>query len=398
MYTVLNTNSCAIKSSLTPKMYGRSLCLVLTLLLSVVNSEDSPLLNKESFISLKESGAIFVKFFAPWCSHCKRLAPTWETLAKEYTDKDVKLARVDCTIETEFCSDMDVTGYPTLKFFGKEEVKYRGQRDEDSLVKFIETQMGRIKPEETIVSAEEVKVENGLHVLSEDNFKAFIGSGNHFIKFYAPWCGHCQKLSPIWDELASEFKDNANVKIAKMDCTQAQDICQEQDVTGYPTLSFYRDGQKVESYRGSRAISDLKDFVQTMTDVPKPKDTIVEGDSAPSSIIKINKEEFKENIASGVTFIKFYAPWCGHCKRLAPIWEELAVKFEGVDYVKIAKVDCTANDNKNKELCNEEGVNGFPTLNIYASGEKVKEYRGNRKVEDLEEFVKEHSKFLKEEL
>ncbi|QQP57062.1 Uncharacterized protein FKW44_001926, partial [Caligus rogercresseyi] len=110
---------------------------------------DDDLMNKESFEAAKAEGALFVKFFAPWCSHCKRLAPTWSSLADKYAEKDVQIARVDCTIETEFCSQIDVTGYPTLKFFGKEESKYRGQRDLDSLVKFIETQMGRIEPEKS---------------------------------------------------------------------------------------------------------------------------------------------------------------------------------------------------------------------------------------------------------
>eukprot|EP00096_Caligus_rogercresseyi_P003657 TRINITY_DN1701_c0_g1_i1.p1 TRINITY_DN1701_c0_g1~~TRINITY_DN1701_c0_g1_i1.p1 ORF type:complete len:388 (-),score=136.24 TRINITY_DN1701_c0_g1_i1:160-1302(-) len=378
----------------------RVVLLSLACLLSLSRGDnDDDLMNKESFEAAKAEGALFVKFFAPWCSHCKRLAPTWSSLADKYAEKDVQIARVDCTIETEFCSQIDVTGYPTLKFFGKEESKYRGQRDLDSLVKFIETQMGRIEPEKEVVgSVEEVKVENGLHILSEKNFKSHVEIGDHFVKFYAPWCGHCQKLSPTWDDLAVAYKDDSKVKIAKIDCTQAQSICQGEEVKGYPTLAYYRGGKKVEAYRGSRAMSDLKDFVQSMTEAPKAKETLVEAEPAATSVVKLNKEDFKDTIAEGVTFIKFYAPWCGHCKRIAPIWEELAARFEGVKGVTIAKVDCTANDNKNKELCNEEGVNGFPTLNIYESGSKIKEYRGARKVEDLEEFVKEHDKSAKDEL
>ena len=63
-------------------------------------------------------------------------------------------------------------------------------------------------------------VDNGLYVLNEKSFAKHIETGDHFIKFYAPWCGHCQKLAPAWAELAKAFEDNAKVKIAKLDCTQ----------------------------------------------------------------------------------------------------------------------------------------------------------------------------------
>ena len=90
---------------------------------------------------------------------------------------------------------------------------------------------------------------------------------------------------------------------------------------------------------------------------------------------------------------------CGHCKRLAPAWETLAEKYKGLKKfllwiqisshysvslcpdsnllsdnaeVTIGHVDCTADGNANRELCSALGVNGFPTLNIYKNGEKVK--------------------------
>merc|ERR1719367_2263489 len=108
-------------------------------------------------------------FFAPWCGHCKRLAPTWQDLSVKYNEKeekDVLIGKVDCTVETALCSAQDVTGYPTLKFFksGTDSgVKYRGQRDLDSLVKFINQQMG-IEVEEEKVEPEEAIVDNGLYV------------------------------------------------------------------------------------------------------------------------------------------------------------------------------------------------------------------------------------------
>lgn len=76
---------------------------------------------------------------------------------------------------------------------------------------------------------------------------------------------------------------------------------------------------------------------------------------------------------------------CGHCKRMGPTWDELAVKFVDNSLVKIAKVDCTLSDNK--ELCSEQEVNGFPTIFIYKDGTKLSEYNGNRQLDDLYEFA-----------
>jgi len=360
-------------------------------------------LTESNFKDVVKTGPHFVMFFAPWCGHCKRLAPVWEELSVKYNsqeDSEVKIGKVDCTQQTALCSAQDVTGYPTLKFFksGFEKddgVKYRGNRDMAALEKFIAEKLGNEAVEEASKAEEssEAVVNEGLTILTSASFKNTIAKGDTFIKFYAPWCGHCIKLAPTWDQLAKTFEKDENVKIAKIDCTEHQSVCQDNDVKGYPTLAYFRDGRKVEAYSGARTLGELKDFVvakQEMIGDEANEDGKVP-DIVASPVIKVDKDNFDETIKEGVTFVKFFAPWCGHCKRLAPTWEQLAENYKGDDNVKIGHVDCTADSNINRALCDGQGVNGFPTLFIYKNGEKVEEYSDKRSLDALKAFVDKHT-------
>lgn len=83
------------------------------------------------------------------CGHCQRLAPTWEQLGEMLNEDDgnIRIAKVDCTTDSSLCSEHDVTGYPTLKFFktgADEGVKFRGTRDLPTLTTFINEQLREV--------------------------------------------------------------------------------------------------------------------------------------------------------------------------------------------------------------------------------------------------------------
>jgi len=92
--------------------------------------------NFESTIQANPSKVFFVKFFAPWCGHCKRLAPTWSELAKDLDEsslphfQNVQLANVNCDETSDICRKYSIRGYPTLKLFvgGKPLTEYYGYR------------------------------------------------------------------------------------------------------------------------------------------------------------------------------------------------------------------------------------------------------------------------------
>jgi thioredoxin domain-containing protein 5 len=104
----------------------------------------------------------------------------------------------------------------------------------DSLVAFIDEQMGRApaKKEKLVEEPEIAIADEGLYILGEKSFAKHIEKGSHFIKFYAPGCGHCKKMAPTWDELAKDVSEDKTVSttIAKVDCTVHQSICQDTHV------------------------------------------------------------------------------------------------------------------------------------------------------------------------
>lgn len=85
--------------------------------------------------------------------------------------------------------------------------------------------------------------------------------------------------------------------------------------------------------------------------------------------------------------VKFYAPWCGHCKTLIPVWEEAALKLEANPNVVIAKCDSTANEIPNVE------IKGFPTIKFFKAGAKKApiDFSGERTTEGILKFLKENT-------
>jgi len=82
--------------------------------------------------------------------------------------------------------------------------------------------------------------------------------------------------------------------------------------------------------------------------------------------------------------VEFYAPWCGHCKQLAPVYEQLGAELSSISSVVVAKIDATSND-VNPNL----GIRGFPTIKLFPANDKQNpiDYEGDRTKEDLTTFI-----------
>lgn len=102
-------------------------------------------------------------------------------------------------------------------------------------------------------------------------------------------------------------------------------------------------------------------------------------------IIEVNDAGFKEEIGSGITLVDFWAPWCGPCKMIAPILEELAPEVEGK--ANIAKL----NVDENQATASEYEVMSIPTLILFKDGEPVDKVVGFQPKEQLAALIEKHA-------
>jgi thiol-disulfide isomerase/thioredoxin len=117
--------------------------------------------------------------------------------------------------------------------------------------------------------------------------------------------------------------------------------------------------------------------------------------SASSSSVSLNQQNFDEVTAGKTVFIKWFAPWCGHCQELAPAWERLASTFESKAKAAsgqqglIAEVDCTTTE-ETQTWCQQMGITGFPTLTYGDASHKgvfLEEYNDDKDFQSLLRFA-----------
>lgn len=153
--------------------------------------------------------------------------------------------------------------------------------------------------------------------LIPDNFDKFALSGKPaLVEFFAPWCGHCKNLAPVYEQLAQDFAfaKNDKLTIAKVDADREKALGKRFGIQGFPTIKYF-DGKSEtpEDYNGGRDIESLTEFLKGKIGVGPRKKA-----PEPSKVEMLTDTTFKEKIGSDKdVLVAFTAPWCGR-KLAAP--------------------------------------------------------------------------------
>eukprot|EP00826_Nyctotherus_ovalis_P017541 TRINITY_DN1516_c0_g3_i3.p1 TRINITY_DN1516_c0_g3~~TRINITY_DN1516_c0_g3_i3.p1 ORF type:complete len:471 (-),score=189.02 TRINITY_DN1516_c0_g3_i3:60-1472(-) len=454
---------------------------IIFLSLATFISADVFILTDDNFDqTINQGKPVMVKFFAPWCGHCKEMAPEYIKLAEEVekSGENFIIAELDATVHSKAAAKYEVKGYPTLKLFmDGVPVKYEGERRMENMLSFIRKKSQpastELKSQEEVKEKAEVKGRRCILVSdSAEDLKDFKSAARTLEKFsffhtseqtgkavfpeitkpsvillrdfgekkivyegpfdttkLVPFLRDHQEdvivdfdsevMKEIFDKRSKKavmllynekLDEEANkhfrafatskksddflfVKITNTDewgqriikylsiDSNELPVVEILDVKSGTPLRYRHEGKfelkELEEFMDKYGRKELKRFMKSEA-VPKEN---------PGPVYKVVGSNFKQEVIDNDSdvLVKLYAEWCGHCKRLAPIYVETAEELKNNKKLKLVEMDATKND--------VEGVTvkSFPTIFLFPAGKKdapVK-FDGTRTVEGFTKFLKE---------
>ncbi|CEH15440.1 Thioredoxin/protein disulfide isomerase [Ceraceosorus bombacis] len=103
-----------------------------------------------------------------------------------------------------------------------------------------------------------------LPALTPSDFSTSTSKGMWLVEFYSPSCPHCRHFAPVWQdvvEVQEHLALTADFHMSRVNCLTFGDLCNEQNIEGYPTLKLYADSKYIEDYTGKRKYDDLTSYV-----------------------------------------------------------------------------------------------------------------------------------------
>ncbi|KAJ3342729.1 protein disulfide-isomerase precursor [Gonapodya sp. JEL0774] len=225
------------------------------------------------------------------------------------------------------------------------------------------------------------------------NYQNYVKTGLPLLYLFATSKEELGKYKPIVEKVAAQYKGQIN--FCHIDANQFDGHGKDLGLTKYPgiVIQVIANNQKFVYDESAEITADaLATFVTAYTKgelTAHFKSEEIPAEPFDGNVRVLVGKNFNDIVLdeSKDVFVEFYAPWCGHCKKLAPTWESLAEAYESHrDKVVIAKMDATVNDIPVESPFKE--IQGFPTIVLFKAGSKeVVSYEGDRSYASLVEFL-----------
>lgn len=312
------------------------------------------ILNAKTFdaeVMEAEDSFWLVEFFAPWCGHCKQLAPTYEKVAKNLNGL-VRVGAVDCDAEDNkaLCGKVGVRGYPTLKVYPVEKsfnpytkktaklpTDYNGPRSAKGMVENVLAGMPDM--------VHSVKSDNATDFLTDDYPKALLFSDK-------------EATSPLFKSLAIQFK--SRMRMGKVSSSDAE-LAAKFGIDSFPKLVVVpgSDIAKAVKHDGKLKKDELQGFLDTHALAKKQEDPLLAA-KLPKLVEAMSADQLKEKVLEDKKnmWLVFF-----HKGGKAPAsLEQMANSFKAF---KFASVDCSKGS-----VCKDQSVEGKEVLRLYQQEDK----------------------------
>jgi len=438
---------------------------------------------------VKKNEYVLAEFYAPWCGHCKHLAPEYEKAAQALKKEgitNIHLAKIDATTEKALAEEFKIGGFPTLKWFAKgEEREYTGGREEATILSWIKKKTGppavKVSTQESL---EQLKKDNEVFVIglfaSESEAASYISAaeqtegvsfgisigaeadvvagskvsspsivlykqfdegkvtftgsassteeivkfvGGNSLPLIIPFSqdnaqkifgGAIQQHLLIFIDKSNKAASDAAVEAARpaANANRGEYLFVTVDKSDgriveffgvgdneYPTARIVVLGENMKKYKiPTKEITEASISSFIASHKANQLEVDLKSEDIPASqnedvfvLVAKQYDEIVKKEGHKNVLLEVYAPWCGHCKKLAPIYDEIAKKYKKFDNLIIAKMDGTLNE------VEDLNIEGFPTLKFFPAGsDEMVDYDGERDLEGISKFLEEKVPGLKE--
>lgn len=264
---------------------------------------------------------MMIMFYAPWCSFCKRIKPDYSAAAKQLKPDYILAANdVNRPENSKVRRMFNITSFPTLIYFenGAPKFPYEGENNKEAIVAFMKNPSATPPQKEKEVDWSTDPDSEIVHLMTSNFDVSLKDEKSALVMFHAPWCGHCKRMKPSYEQAAVLMKEKKLPGIlAAIDATKEPTIAAKYKVKGYPTVKYMSYGE----FKFDVNVREADKIIEFMKNPSEPPPTPIEKswEEEDTNVVHLDDATFKPYLKKKKhALIIFYAPWCGHCKKAKP--------------------------------------------------------------------------------